>query len=160
MTEGGVSPVPREARPYQGLHAGLVTRLIANTIDSVVVVVFLVIGWLALNGLRFLLDPRRFRFSTTSPLLTLTAGLVVAVLYLAVAWATTERTYGCHIMGLRVLGRRKQRLRPATALLRAVLCVLFPIGLLWCALSRERLSLQDIVLRTCVVYGWEPRHPA
>jgi hypothetical protein len=35
---------------------------------------------------------------------------------------------------------------------RALLCVLFPVGLLWVLLSGENRSVQDVVLRTSVVY--------
>jgi uncharacterized RDD family membrane protein YckC len=35
---------------------------------------------------------------------------------------------------------------------RAICCVLFPIGLLWVVIDRQRRSLQDIVFRTRVVY--------
>jgi hypothetical protein len=38
------------------------------------------------------------------------------------------------------------------AVLRAALCVVFPLGLLWCALSRHRRSLQDLVVGSAVVY--------
>jgi uncharacterized RDD family membrane protein YckC len=37
--------------------------------------------------------------------------------------------------------------------LRAIGCVLFPIGLLWIVIDRQRRSLQDIVFRTRVVYS-------
>jgi uncharacterized RDD family membrane protein YckC len=37
-------------------------------------------------------------------------------------------------------------------LLRAICCVLFPIGLLWVVVDRQRRSLQDIVFRTRVIY--------
>lgn len=47
MTTGGVSPVPREARPYQGQRAGLVTHGAAAAIDGVVVVLVLVAGYAA-----------------------------------------------------------------------------------------------------------------
>lgn len=42
----------------------------------------------------------------------------------------------------------------AVGFIRAVLCVLFAFGLLWSAVDRRRRSLQDIVLRTEVVYDW------
>jgi hypothetical protein len=35
---------------------------------------------------------------------------------------------------------------------RAVLCTLFPIGLVWVLVSRENRSVQDVLLRTSVVY--------
>ena len=46
-----------------------------------------------------------------------------------------------------------QRLRLPVGLLRAIGCVLFPIGLLWAVIDRQRRSLQDIVFRTRVVYS-------
>ena len=90
-------------------------------------------------------------------------GGIVAVLYLTACWATTGRSYGKHVLGLRVVGPFG-RLHVVGAFLRAVLCVLVPIGVLWVAVSRENRSLQDVVLRTSVVYDWlggdEPPPPA
>jgi uncharacterized RDD family membrane protein YckC len=40
--------------------------------------------------------------------------------------------------------------------LRAVACVVFPVGLLWVVVDKRRRSLQDIVFRTRVVYAGEP----
>ena len=154
---GGVSPVPREARPYQGHRAGLVTRMIANTIDGLVVGAVLAAAYAGLNGVVFMLDPRGFEFVDGSLLLSMMAALTVAVCYLALGWALTGRTYGCHVMGLRVVGRRGGRVPPVVALLRAVTCVFFPIGLFWCAWSADHRSLQDVFLRTTVIYDWMPR---
>jgi uncharacterized RDD family membrane protein YckC len=156
---GHIPPIPRDAQPYQGQRAGLVTRAIAGAIDAVVVITLLVGGYVAVNGLLFLVDPRGFQFTEASPLLSVSAGLVVLVLYLAVAWSITGRSYGCHVMGLRVVGSRGRRLRPHIALLRAVFCTLFPIGLLLCAGGSQHRSLQDVVLRTAVIYDWRPRLP-
>ena len=158
-TDEHVPIVPREARPYQGLRAGVVTRFIAGAIDAVVVVASLLGGYVAVNGLLFLLHPRDFRFSEASPLLSVSTGLLVLVGYLCVAWSTTGRTYGCYVMGLRVVSRRGGRLRPHIALLRAVFCSLFPIGLFLCAGGRQHRSLQDFVLRTSVIYDWLPGQP-
>jgi uncharacterized RDD family membrane protein YckC len=63
---------------------------------------------------------------------------------------------GCGAMGLRVVGRRSQRVSLPVGLLRAIGCVLFPIGLLWVVIDRQRRSLQDIVFRTRVVYSRPP----
>jgi uncharacterized RDD family membrane protein YckC len=157
MSEGGVSPLPREARPYQGQRAGLVTRLVAAVIDAVVVALVLLAGYAAWAGLLFLLDPRGFSFPDTSLFRSLAAGFVVVVVYLTGAWWTSGRSYGCLVMGLRVVSWRGERLRFAGALVRAFLCALVPIGLLWVAVSRENRSAQDVFLRTSVVYDWQPR---
>jgi len=44
------------------------------------------------------------------------------------------------------------RLSPVTGLLRALACVIVPIGLAWVAIDRDRRSAQDILLGTRVVY--------
>lgn len=68
---------------------------------------------------------------------------VLRVGYLTAGWATTGRTGGTAVLGLRVLSISRARLGWGRALLRAVLCVVFPVGLLWSGASRERRSLQD-----------------
>ena len=156
MSEGGVSPVPREARRYQGARAGLVTRSLAGALDALVVLVLVLAAYLGLNALRFVVDPTRFQFTGSSFLLTVTFSLGTAVLYLTVCWAATGRTYGCHVMGLRVVGRRGRRVGVPVAFVRALLCTFVPIGLVWCVVSRSRSSLQDVLLRTSVVYDWMP----
>jgi uncharacterized RDD family membrane protein YckC len=159
VSAGPVEPVPREARSYQGQRAGLVTRLVANIIDFVVVGVIMLAGYGGYVALVFMFNPRTFTFPTASLLLSLTAAFVVAILYLSVGWMTSGRTYGCHVMGLRVVNFRGKRLNPVGALIRAVLCTVFPIGLLWCGGSGANRSLQDVVLRTSVIYDWLGRAP-
>ena len=77
---------------------------------------------------------------------------MVAAAYLTVAWATTGRTYGATLLGVRVLARSRKRLGWVRAMLRAITCVLVPIGLLWSAISPARRSWQDILVGTVVVY--------
>jgi uncharacterized RDD family membrane protein YckC len=81
-----------------------------------------------------------------------TAVLTVAVVYLAAAWATTGRTYGTRLPGLRTRTTRHTRLGWTRSVLRALACVLLPVGLLWCGVSPSRRSLQDVVFRTVVLY--------
>ena len=155
--EHAISPVPREARPYQGERAGLVTRLVAATVDALCVAAALLATHAGINVALFLVDPRGFEFSQASIFTSVTTALVVCVIYLAAAWSITGRTYGDHVMGLRVVNGGGSRVRAPRALVRAVLCVGFPVGLLWCSVSSSRSSLQDAVLRTSVIYDWRPR---
>ena len=78
-------------------------------------------------------------------------------LLFTVAWSSTGRSYGDRILGLRVIDRRGERLGFAGALVRAVLCVAFPPLLFWAIVNRR--SVQDLVLRTAVIYDWaeQPR---
>ncbi len=158
MTEGGFSPVPREARPYQGQRAGLVTRMVAAVIDGVVVGLVLLVGYAAFAVLLFMVDPRNFTFPEVQLLFSLTAAFLVLVVYLTIAWWISGRSYGCLVMGLRVVGYRGENLRLFGALVRALFCAVFPIGLLWVAASRQNRSVQDTFLRTSVIYDWQPRN--
>jgi RDD family len=79
------------------------------------------------------------------------------VLYLWLSWWLLGRSYGKHVMGIRVAGRRGRKLGPVRALARAAFCVFFPIGFFWCAISPRRHSIQDIAVYSAVTYDWMPR---
>src|SRR4051795_10043270 len=160
MMQGEISLVPREARPYQGQGAGIVTRVVANTVDAVGVTVALALSYLIVNAAAFVIPPRGFQLVNAPVVFSLATVVVVFTVYLAAAWSITGRTYGAHLMGLRVVDRRGRPLAVPWALARAVLCVAFPVGLLWCIGSPSRRSLQDALLRTSVIYDWTPRHPS
>ena len=156
-TAARISPVPREARAFQGQRAGIVTRLIAAVLDGLVIGAVLLGGYLGLVGLLFLIDPRSFEVPNLNPFFSLTAAFCVAVVYFTAFWTLSGRTYGYLVMGLRVLGFGGRRLRFIGSALRALFVVVFPIGIAWVPFSRNNKSLQDLVLGTRVVYDWEPR---
>jgi uncharacterized RDD family membrane protein YckC len=79
---------------------------------------------------------------------------VLAAAYLTVGWWIAGRTYGCAVMGLRVVGRDSRDLRFTPALLRAVVCVLFPLGLVWCLLDRRARAVHDLLVGSRVIYDW------
>lgn len=142
-----VAAIPPVVRP-----AGMVTRLLAATVDMVVVLLLLGAGFVGIAAAGFLVSPLSFRWPTPPPTVSTLVGLLLAVGYLTVGWATFGRTCGAAVLGLRVLSNGRGRLGWARALLRALLCVIFPVGLLWSAVSRERRSLQDVAVRSVVVY--------
>jgi uncharacterized RDD family membrane protein YckC len=145
------------ARPFQGQRAGIVTRTAANAVDFSVVVGGLAGGYVAWCAVKFLINPTRFSFPAPSFLLILICFGIAMFAYLTVSWATTGRTYGDHLLGLRVVNLRGERLRWPGAVIRAGFCVVLPIGLYWAVLSPTNRSVQDSVLRTSVVYDWTTR---
>ncbi len=149
-----VDPVPHEARPYQGRRAGLITRTVAAAIDLGLVLIALGVAYLGICAFLFLLDPRNFTAPIPSPSLVTAVGYAVFILYLAVNWMGTGRTYGNHVMGLRVVKREGGRVHPLAAFLRAALYAIFPIGLFWVLVSGQNRSLQDLLVRTSVIYDW------
>ena len=131
--------------------------MVAAGIDGVVVCIVLSAGYLGFAGLKFLFDPRGFSFPDAGLVFSIVAGFAVLVVYLTVAWWLSGRSYGCLVMGLRVVNHRGEPLHLAGAFVRALFCAALPIGLLWVAVSRENRSVQDTVLRTSVIYDWQPR---
>ena len=63
------------------------------------------------------------------------------------------------MLGLRVVSSRDAGLPLWRAFVRAILCALFPIGLFWSAVSSRNESVQDLLVRTTVVYDWGPKLP-
>jgi uncharacterized RDD family membrane protein YckC len=149
--------VPREARPYQGQRAGIVTRVIANTID-VGISAGVVLGcWVGYAAIWFLLNPVGFTWPTFNFLLFILATGAVMVGYFTIGWATSGRTVGDQVMGLRVVNHAGERLRWAGAFVRAVFCTLLPIGLFWILVSPTNRTVQDTVMRTSCIYDWIDR---
>lgn len=141
----------------QGLPAGVVSRTVAAVVDALVLLAILLclqFGWAAA---RLLVTGPPFSSPDPDPVLSSVLGCVLLVVYLAGSWSLGGRTVGDQMMGLRVTGRSGRRLSPGTAVVRAVLCALVPLGLLWIPLSRRGASLQDLVLGSTVVHDWYGR---
>ena len=148
-----------EARALQGHRAGFASRVVADAID-------LAVAWLL--GLAALLAGGVVHYLLTGPPLSLpvlpnwldaSGGAAVAVVYLGLSWAATGRSVGKQIAGLRVVDHVGRRLSLWRSFARALLYVLFPLGLLWVLASRRNASVQDIVVRTAVLYDWAYHAP-
>ena len=146
--------VPAAARDFQGHRAGIVTRCLAAAVDLGVVIAVLLALWVGWAAVRFLLDPQSFSWPAPPIAFVFAEGYVIAVVYLTVTWATTGRSYGGQLLGLRVVSFRGRRMSWQGAFLRAAFCVVFPLGLGWIVVSPRNRSVQDVVMQTSVVYDW------
>ena len=135
--------------------AGIISRGVAGMIDVLVVLVGLAAIYVLWLFVRLAFSPRAFSFPSPSVIFSTLGFLGVATLYLAVCWAVSGCTAGAVVMGVQVVGRGARRLRPVTALLRALACVVFPFGLAWVVVDQQRRSVQDVLLGTRVVYRGE-----
>ncbi|MEE4024217.1 RDD family protein [Gordonia sp. PKS22-38] len=133
--------------------AGIVSRGVAAFVDLLVVLAILSGAYLGYAMVRLLFSIRDFSFPQPNAVFTATGFIVVSVGYLALCWAVSGRTFGSVAMGLRVVNHKGSRLKPVAALLRALICVFFAIGLLWVAVHPQRRSVADMILRTRVVYS-------
>ncbi|MEV5651307.1 RDD family protein [Nocardia sp. NPDC052254] len=140
--------------------AGIVTRSIASGVDVAVVLMIMAAIYVSLAFARLMFSPQDFTWPDAGAVMSTSIFLVVSVLYLTACWAVSGRTVGAVMMGLRLVTRDGELVGWPRALLRAVLCVMFAVGLFWVVIDANRYSLQDIVLRTTVVYDWQPEpHP-
>jgi uncharacterized RDD family membrane protein YckC len=135
-------------------RAGVVTRILAAAVDVAAVAAATVLVHLAVVAARFAWSPLTFRWPTPSAPVTSAVFLAIATVYLTVSWAGTGRTWGGSILGLRVVSTRLGRLSWWRSAVRAVAAVVFPVGLLWTAVSSGRGSLQDLLVGSLVVYDW------
>jgi uncharacterized RDD family membrane protein YckC len=147
-----VPAAPSGGGSAQGRRAGVVTRCLANAADVGVVLLLLVGGYAAVAVARFLLHPVAFQFPAPGARTLLLIGGCLQAVYFAVTWAAVGRTYGDRLLGLRVVSGRGARPGWPRAAVRAAFCVLFPLGLFWVLVSRQNRSLQDVLLRTSVIY--------
>jgi uncharacterized RDD family membrane protein YckC len=132
--------------------AGIITRGLAAVIDLVVVLLIMGVLYGGLVLVRLVYSPTAFSLPSLNAVFSTVVTFGVAVVYLTGCWTVSGSTAGAVTMGLRVVGRRSPRVSLVAGLLRAICCVLFPIGLLWAVVDRQRRSLQDIVFRTRVIY--------
>jgi uncharacterized RDD family membrane protein YckC len=158
-TAPAIQTVPAEARGFQGERAGIASRVIANAIDFAILLVLLGAAYLSWSAFLFLRRGADFRFPTVGYRGAYLAGAVLLTLMFTAAWAITGRTYGDRVLGLRVISRRGTRLGVWVALVRALLCVAFPILLFWAIVDGR--SVQDLILRSSVIYDWaeQPSDP-
>jgi RDD family len=155
LTRGGT---PQREEPAEQAErrrpAGAVTRLLGAILDAGLVALLSSLLYLGVAGLRLMWWPASFSWPHPPVLVSVTVVVLVAVVYLTSGWVTTGRSLGGSLLGYRVLSLRREPLGWPRAAARAVLYVVFPIGLALAALTPARLSLQDMLLRSTVVYDW------
>jgi uncharacterized RDD family membrane protein YckC len=144
------------ARPrgLLGYPAGLVSRAVAAGVDAVVVAGLGLVAQLCVGAARLLVTGPPFRYPDPPDWLTATGGTLIAVLYLTGSWVSSGRTVGDRLMGLRVTARTGRELGVPRALSRALLCLVFPLGLLWVPVSATRSSVQDLLVSSAVRHDW------
>jgi uncharacterized RDD family membrane protein YckC len=162
QADGHVSPrdlptLPSDAIGFQGERAGFVTRLLAASIDVALVFITVLATVAVIWMLSFIINPSDAAFGAgRAPMVwpMVVYGYFLNLAYWTIGWATGGRTIGNLIMGVRVVNFRGGRVRWVGAFLRALFCTFFPIGLAWVIISGANRSVQDVVLRTSVIYDW------
>ena len=129
----------------------------ADGVDFVIVQLVFALILCGIALARFLFGNQPFSLPRPVIGVTSTAEYLLVIAYLAWGWASTGRTPGKALLGLRVITDHGARLRPTRATARAALCALFPFFLAWALVSRRNAGVHDLLLSTAVVYDWVPR---
>jgi uncharacterized RDD family membrane protein YckC len=138
-------------------RAGLVSRVVADLIDALIVCVATATMVVVASMLRALFVGSALALPQLRAVATVGGLSFVYVGYLTFFWTATGRTPGKQATGLRVVTSHGGKLTLWRSVVRAVLCILLPIGLLWVLFSRRNRAVHDVVARTAVVYDWSGR---
>ena len=145
--------LPVAARAMQGERAGFFTRLIAAVIDVVIVGALMIGIWIAVWLFLLVFNPF-VEYGMPRPGYFVLGGYFLIWVYWSWGWATSGRSIGQGLMGVRVLDRKGQFPSWKLAILRSAFCVTFQVGIVWILISRRNRSVQDVVLRTSVIHDW------
>jgi uncharacterized RDD family membrane protein YckC len=147
----------------KGHYAGFVSRLLAFSIDLVVITVALVAtGWLISTANRLVSG---INIGHTYPqlraILAGTGALLFTAGYFILSWAAIGQTPGKILLGVRIVGRNGQRISFLQAIIRYLgyllsVLALF-VGFGWILVDNRRQGWHDKLARTFVVYDWEAR---
>ena len=137
----------------QGRRAGIASRLLADVLDLLAVVLVALVLLVVAAGIRAVFSGNLAIPTTPEPTREILAGLLLLG-YLAYGWGLNGRTLGKIFIGLRVVRADGGDLSPGRGLARAAFYLVFPVGLLWVIVSRRNASLQDLVLGTAVIHDW------
>lgn len=132
--------------------AGLVSRGAAAVLDVGVVAVATAVAGLVVSGIRYTVEGPPFAFPPLPGWAFGAGHSVLVVVYLAACWSLAGRTPGQLVIGLRVVNAGGRLPGVLRALVRALVVVVFPIGVLWLLVSRRTAAVHDLVARTALVY--------
>lgn len=132
--------------------AGLVSRAAAAVVDVGVVAAASALVGVIVSGVRYTLEGPPFGLPSLPGWAFGAGHSVLVVAYLTAGWALIGRTPGQLVLGLRVVAPGGGPPGAGRALVRALVAVAFPVGVLWTLVSRETRAVHDLVARTALVH--------
>ncbi|PZF79640.1 RDD family protein [Jiangella anatolica] len=134
--------------------AGLVSRCAAALVDVGVLAAANALIGIVLGGIRYTLQGPPYALPSLPGWAFGVSNWVLVVLYLTASWTLTGRTPGQLVLGLRVVTETGRPPGAVRALVRALVCVAFPVGVLWTLVSRDTRAVHDLVAGTTL--GYDP----
>jgi uncharacterized RDD family membrane protein YckC len=141
-------------------YAGSVTRFTAYAIDFIVSSGLFAIALAAISYAAEVITGHSIAWNNHDVI----TGIAYAcwyLLYFGYSWATSGRTPGMAVLGLRVIRADGAELDPWRGIVRALAFPLsflfFGLGFLGILVQREHRALHDFIAGTVVIYAWDAR---
>lgn len=155
-----ISDLAPDVDVLRGRRAGFVTRAVAYSIDALIVIagVPAILYGIAVVQALFRLEAPTYPPDIPDWMTGMISGLWTFWYFVGLWWAT-GRTVGGVVMGIRVVGRKKQRVGIIRAGIRwwVMVLTLFVVGEVWLIFAKSRLALHDRAAHTQVIYDNAPK---
>jgi uncharacterized RDD family membrane protein YckC len=145
----------------QGDYSGVVSRLAAFALDAVLSYLVFTLALAAVNFSVSIVVGHSVHWSRSSSIVVLGISVVWEFVYFAYSWATTGKTPGMVVMGIRVVradGAHAETWRAVVrTLILPVSIALFFVSIPLMLLQRQHQAPHDLIAGTTVVYAWDAR---
>ena len=148
-------------RPAAPEYAGPVSRTIAYVLDALVVAMLFTGGAVLAGMIASFIGGKAHDLARAAASAYLVLLPAMLALYCVLFWALAGRTPGMAVLGLRVVGTRRDSLSWPSALIRAIVLAYFPVGAGWALVDRRGQAIHDKLARTTVIRVSSPAtaHP-
>jgi uncharacterized RDD family membrane protein YckC len=151
--------VARES--LQGDYSGAVSRLAAFALDLVIGSLLFTLALAAINFSASVVVRHPVHWSRSNSIIVSALSLVWLFVYFSYCWATTGKTPGMVVLGIRVVradGAHPEAWRAVVrTLILPISVLLFFVSLPLILLQRAHQAPHDLVAGTTVVYAWDAR---
>ena len=145
----------------QGDYCGAVSRLAAFALDLVLSSLLFTLALAAVNFSASIVAGHSVHWSRSDSVVVAAISAVWLFVYFAYCWATTGRTPGMTLLGIRVVRADGAHAEPWRAVVRTLILpisvALFWLSLPLVLLQRAHQAPHDLIAGTAVVYTWDAR---
>jgi uncharacterized RDD family membrane protein YckC len=154
------NPAEALTRPsLQGDYCGAVSRLAAFALDIVLSYLLFTLALAAVNFSASIVVGHMVHYSRSGSVVVLVISIVWEFVYFAYCWATTGKTPGMTLLGIRVVRADGDHAEPWRAVVRTLILpisvALFFVSLPLILLQRAHQAPHDLAAGTAVVYAWD-----
>jgi uncharacterized RDD family membrane protein YckC len=159
VTADGAKAVARES--LQGDYSGVVSRLAALGLDAVLSYFLFTLALAAISFSVSIVVGHSVHYSRSGSVVVFGISVVWEFLYFAYCWATTGKTPGMVVLGIRVVRADGAHAEPWRAVVRTLILpisiVFFFVSLPLVLVLRAHQAPHDLAAGTAVVYAWDAR---